>query len=509
MPITKKLGPDAAAGAAAAHALFNDGDPKKIKQLLKKFKDDAADAIPAELRAVQQHIRDFFGSIATTFSSILEDDLEALGHIRPGQAKAEFAKAIGDAFEFGIGAHLIAFGAEAAYPLKHIGAPTLAALAAEFSGFKELVRAYHGPLLTHAIQRPSNADHAAKFRSTPPPPNVAATWWARRLITDAQRADAIAWGGLIPDYEPAATAAAYRPVSPRALVQALQDTPFPAAQLRAILEDNAMAPANVDFMLQVLEYNSTKNVRNSYVSELLTAHAAGVVSEQELTNSLDGLGWSNAAIAFVQQRAALQRRLTLAKKTEASVIPLVAAGQLSPQEGTLQMETAGIQPWYTDLEITFATTKATVTALRKELAAEAKLAVARTRALTTAATKAFQDGTLDAAGLSVALLAAGLDPVIAASAVAAQEAQQTGRLRLTYGQLLTPQASKVLSDRVNAIGAQVVAQLRTADDALAELTLLNVDVQERNALVAKWMATIKKSVGPVVLINPVTGQPQK
>jgi len=376
-------------------------------------------------------------------------------------------------------------------------------------GLEELREVQVGPLIRNGIGAVAELRARALYQQSLPGAGEAATWLARGIIADADADTLMAYNGFGSSVRPWMKTAAYRPVSPRALATALQDTPFPAAQLQAILEDNAMSPANVQFMLGVLQYQSTKNVRNAYVTELLTAHARGVVGEDELNTALQALGWSNDAIAFVQQRAALQRRVTLASKVEAQVIPLVATGGMTPDQGTAQLEAAGIQDWYTQLEITLATTKADVAALRKEAAAEAKLATSRTRAATSAAVNEYRGGTLDLAGFSAALLAAGVDPVIAASAAAVQQAQRTGRLKLIYGQLLLPPDAKALEDRVNAIGAQVTSKLITADDALAQLTLLGVDENERNAKVAQWAASIKASIGPVILLSPLTGQPPK
>jgi len=377
------------------------------------------------------------------------------------------------------------------------------------AGFEELKDVQLGPYVREGLAKIATYRARALFQQEIPSSGTVTEMLARRILDPTLADTLLQWNGVHSVIRPQTVAAGYRPVSPRALATALQDTPFPAAQLQAILEDNAMSPANVQFMLGVLQYQSTKNVRNAYVTELLTAHARGVVSEDELNTALQGLGWSNDAIAFVQQRAALQRRVTLASKVEAQVIPLVATGGMTPDQGTAQLEAAGIQDWYTQLEITLATTKADVAALRKEAAAEAKLATQRTRAATSAAVNEYRGGTLDLAGFSAALLAAGVDPVIAASAAAVQQAQRTGRLKLIYGQLLLPPDAKVLEDRVNAIGAQVTSKLITADDALAQLTLLGVDENERNAKVAQWAASIKASVGPVILLSPLTGQPPK
>ena len=299
--------------------------------------------------------------------------------------------------------------------------------------------------------------------------------------------------------------AAYRPVSPRALATLMQDTPFPTAQMRAILVDNAYSPANVNFLLQMFEYNAVKAVRNSYVAQAETAYQHGVLSDDELNQILGGLGWSNEAINYVIQRAALQRRVTLAAKVEAQIVPLVAQGSVSRADGEQQLEAAGIQPWYADLEMTLAETKATIHAAKLEAAAERKLVLEQQRNLTKAAISQYQDGVLDAAGLTAALTTIGLEASLIVSIVAVQTALRTGKMKLVYGQLLSPTAAKLLNTQVAAIEAQVRDQVIPWPTARTMLEGLKIDAPEINALLSRWAASIAKSPGPDVDINPITG----
>jgi hypothetical protein len=127
--------------------------------------------------------------------------------------------------------------------------------------------------------------------------------------------------------------------------------------------------------------------------------------------------------------------------------------------------------------------------------------------LTKAAVAEFQRGVLDQAGLTAALALAGLDPLLIASIVAVQDATRAGRLKLVFGQLLSPEDAKVLTDRVAAIEGQFKKQLLTLDQVHAQLGALNVDQNEANALIARWSAALTATGKYSYLVNPLTGRP--
>lgn len=200
------------------------------------------------------------------------------------------------------------------------------------------------------------------------------------------------------------------------------------------------------------------------------------------------------------QKATLQRRIKLAAQTESYIVPEVVAGLLTAEEGLNALEASGVQPWYAQLKITLAQTRAALNLNKKELAAEAKLANQRNRAAVKAAITDFRNGSINSVALEAALLAANQDPLISTLTVATEQAIQQGKLKFTYGQLLTPEASKVLSDQVAAVAAQATHSLITPAVAQAQLQALNVPQPEVTALIARWFASQVKDPVPETLL---------
>jgi hypothetical protein len=227
------------------------------------------------------------------------------------------------------------------------------------------------------------------------------------------------------------------------------------------------------------------------------------MADAELRQSLTDLGWSNDAVNLVIQRAALQRRVTLAQKVEQQIIPLVAQGSITSDAGLQQLEAAGVQPWHAELDITLATTKATIHAAKLEAALEERELRQTQRNLTRAAIAEFQSGTIDGAALTAQLVLIGLPASLIASIVSVQEATRVGRARSVYGKLLSPADAKLLTERVAAIAQQYKDTLISAAVAEAQLKQLGVDAADITALIARWAASLKKKPGSAVLLPPV------
>lgn len=478
----------AEAMAAAWSAMLFKDNPVPLENLLKNLLTSGLDTDPESQNSLKEALHHVFGNLATTFSDIIEQDLESLGNIRPGEAKDEFRKAMNDAFGFGVGAHFVAVVAELFMPLKALGIPTIAALLAEFSGFKELVGAYHGPLVQHAIRIPSSAEHAAKFRSTPPPGQVAAQWRARRLIADTAADDPIAWSGLMPDFQDAEKAAAYSAVQPRALATLYQDVPFPTAQVQSMLEFHGIRPQDVSVLLDGMQQASIKNVRNSYLASIVQAWERGDITDTEAFDDLQDLNFSQEAIHMVELTVANRKLVQLSELYRRSIDIAYQAGLITDAEYIPQLEAIGIAE--ADANAHYAI--ASFTKQRKILAQEEREAAAAARTLIRSSSNAaiadFQAGSINATELAALLASAGMAPLLIPSVVAYQVARQNGRLRLTFGKLLKPADAAILRSQVVDVLERVTKKIVAPQQALVVLEGLGLNQATAAPLVGKAAA---------------------
>ena len=447
---------------------------------------DSLQANGGALRSLlQTPLEDFAGAALTA----AQKSLEGKTNIHPGDQVTIAATAFADAAAFGLGSFAVSAAFEAAFPEKLNTLNSLGPMLATLSGFDEITHAALAPVFYAGIAQPARYDANSKFRSLLPDLMTARIMLSRRLITQDQFNTLVAYAGLSPDWVAADTALSFRPIQPRALATAIVDTPFPTAQMTQILQDNGLTDANVQFMLGILQYNSTKNVRTSYIQEALTAYGDGVVGDSELNQILTSQGWSDDAVTMATNRALIMRRVKLATEVSSQVVSEVAAGLLTPEQGLQALEAAGVVDWQANLKITLATTKAQLQAARKAATAEAKLETTRQRNLTRAAVAQFERGTIDAEALTAALLALGLDPTLVASVISVETAKQAGKLKFVYGQFLTPENAKVLTEKVAAYEAQFKASqidLATVTNALASL---NIPDAQAKALIADWSAS--------------------
>ena len=379
---------------------------------------------------------------------------------------------------------------------------TVAAMVTTAAGFDEIAERWMGPFLDAIIRNRALQDANQKWPTRVPPSPQGLALWARRKITDPERDLLLDFGGLDHTWRPPMEAGAYRPVQPRVIVNAFLDQPINRANLVAMLEDAALSPANVQLMADAIIYKSDANVRNSYLSALVTGYGKGVVSDQELANALTQFNFSPQAKQYVTSHVLILRREVLAAEAEKTIVPLVANGNITAQVGLQQLEAAGVEPWYAQLQIDLATTRATIHGIKLAAEAARHLAVAREREAQRAAVAQFEDGTINAAGLSAALLLAGIDPLIAGMVVSVETAKQAGRMQVVFNQLLPPLQAKVLRETVAAIEQQTKDQLITLGQATTQLQALNLDQAEIDALVARWAATLKKSPGAAVYQTP-------
>ena len=267
---------------------------------------------PGIAEPVRKAIRDAIGKLATDAADLIEKDLETKGHIRPEDANPEFAKAIGDAIEFGFAAHITSAGLEAVYPTHQLGLAQLAGLLAEFSGFKELVAAYHGPLVWNAIRVPSMAKHGKKFRSRPPSEQRAAEWRARGLIADDAADDPIAWSGLMPEFEEAEKLAAFRPARPFALLRGLGIINIDRKPALDAMKFGGMRDQDAHELIAAAERTGLQPLRNAVLTEVAELASEGLLSEADLTSEMQDLNLTQEAQTLTLKRVRYRRLRRLA-----------------------------------------------------------------------------------------------------------------------------------------------------------------------------------------------------
>lgn len=453
------------------------------------------------LDEIEAPLRSFTGK---AFAAVTAH-LESHGHSSPADWKSLATEAMTDAYTFGLSSAAITAMFEAIFPEKLNTFNAVGPMLKSLAGFDEVTAAVLRPLLRTGISVAAQYDANAKFTPVMPGAQIALTMWARRLLSDHDAQTLLRSAGYAEHWDGSLFNNAYRPLSPRALATMIEDQPFDRPQMKQILEDNSYSPDHVNFMLDEFEYASLKNLRNTLISAAIHAYERGVMDEKELTDLMDEQKWSDQAKKYVMDHALIQRRLTLAQKVELNVVPLVAAGLMPHEQGLQQMEAAGMQPWYADLEITLATTKATLTAAKLEASEEKKNKLIEQRNLTRAAIAEYQTGRIDTPALALALAKIGLDPVVLASITAVQEAKRDNLRKLTFGLHLPPDQSALLQQQVGAIEQQTKDQLINHATAKQMLENLKIPPPEITALLARWGASLKKSPGAAIGLNPVTG----
>ena len=192
---------------------------------------------------------------------------------------------------------------------------------------------------------------------------------------------------------------------------------------------------------------------------------------------------------LIQLTVATRKLEQLAELYRKSISEAYKTGQITDAQYVPSLEAIGIGAADAQAHYAVDSIAKTGKALAQALRAEERLASQRMRAGVAAAVASYKSGFFDAAALEVALLAAGMDPVVAALSVEVQTQRRDGNVVLVYGVELPRAAALELREKVAALAIQVRARLVSPDDALTALAGYGVPRANALALVAEWAAT--------------------
>ena len=480
---------------------------EQLAPTISKIETDVKNVMLAQAGPIHAALDSTLGQFARDALTTATKSLEARRNITPDQWSEVAGVALADAAAFGLGSFAISAGFEAIFPEKLNTLNSLGPMLATLSGFEEVTRAALGPVLYAGIAQPARYDANSKFRSLMPSLMDARIMYARGKITPAQFQQLAAFAGLAGEWVPATEAVSFRPMSPFFVANAFVDQPLDPNVLTPMFVDMGLSPQNQQVAMAAIRNRSLQQVRTQYESEAIKAYEQGVLSDVELDEVFDALGWSTEARQLARSRALLTRRETLGKEVETQIKMLVSAGLMDGQTALQQLEAAGVQDWKAQLVVTLAETVALMRAQKAELKAEQQLAIKEQRNSARTLLLQFEQGNIDAAALAAGLTLLGLDPTLSTTMVTLAETQRNGRAQYLWGKLLQPAAAKLLRERVAAVGDQVKKELITWQQAYAALQGLGIDLADANAIIAQWAATIGAATKHGQLLDVLTGQP--
>ena len=428
----------------------------------------------------------------TLTTGVLNEAFLALvqgGESTPDNAVATATAAMGEAFGFGLASAATSAFFEACLPEKLNVLNGAGPMLAKMAGFDEIAAAVRDPLYENAFGKSLDYHFRSIFKPELPSDFQAVLWHARRYITDDQLRTLFGYSGLKQEWEEPFINAAYTTIQPRALSTLYQDVPFDTPQMTLLLERAGLSPEQIPILLKAFQWNAVKNVRTEYVTAAVRSTELGTMTPAELGQELTTLGYSSEAIDLIQLTVATRKLEQLAGLYRKSISEAYKTGQITDAQYVPSLEAIGIGAADAQAHYAVDSIAKTGKALAQALRAEERLASQRIRAGVAAAVASYRSGFFDAAALEAALLATGLDPVVAALSVQVQTQRRDGGVVLVYGVELPRAAALELRDKVAALAIQVRARLVSPDDALTALAGYGVPRANALALVAEWAAT--------------------
>jgi hypothetical protein len=447
--------------------------------------------------AIAKDLAGPLGDLAKNEFTGVEGNLAAIGESTPDNAVATAADAIKSAFGFGMSSAAVAALFEATFPEKLNVLNGVGPMLAKMAGFDEVVEQIRDPLYANAFGKSAEYHYRSIFKPDLPSEFDAVRWHSQRLLTDDQLRVVFKYSGLKAEYEAPFVASAYRAIQPRAIATAVQDSPFPRDQMQSMLEFYGARPQDVALLLDLFEVQSTRNVRNQYLSATITAAERGTLTPAEVDSNLTDLNFSDQAKHWVQLTIATRKLEQLAELYRKSVSEAYKYSLISDADYVSSLEAIGIAA--ADANAHYAVDSEAK--LGKEAAAAARaaarLAAETTRAASKAALENYAAHNIDEIALAAALAVAGLPVQVIPYAVDVAALRRQASQRNVFGKLVNPRDAILLREQVAALKEQVIKKLLDTTSARAQLQglgLPNVNIED---LLAAWAAQALKTVLPV------------
>lgn len=406
----------------------------------------------------------------------------------PGAVVPAITSALEEASTLAVGSRLITMFFELFLPKQLNFMNWLGPTLAQFAGYDEIVRLWRNPRLQAAIGNLAAYNANAEFLTVAPRAQEARSLLARRLISQTDATKIEGWGGTMTAYQAAQEAEAFRPVPPFLLARAAEAGAIPIATLTRLLQFAGFRDGDISTLETAYAALALAPYQAQYLSAAVRSTELGTMTPAELTEVLNDIALNQDQQALVQLTVATRKLEQLAELYRKSISEAYRYGQITDDQYVPALEAIGIGA--ADAQAHYAIDSI---ALRGRTAlaaakAESRLEASRTRAATQAAVAAYRTGTFDEAALSAALIAAGVDPEIAAFIVTVQTERRAGPLTFIYGREIGRAGALVLKEKVAAVENQYKKQLIDDAAAAAALVTLEIPTANANALLADWAA---------------------
>src|SRR5208337_3995025 len=397
-------------------------------------------------------------------------NLIAGGESTAANAVDRAATALADAFGLGLSSAAVTAAFEAIFPEKLNTLNGVGPMLAQLAGFADISAAIREPLYRAAFGRSAEYHFNSIFTPNLPSVQDAAHWLARGIIGTAQFNILFVASGLKEVYSPDVTEAAYTPVSPRLLARAVEIGAVPPADLRDVLTFAGLRQIDQDRLIAAFDALALQPYRTTMLGAAKRAFERGVRTAAEFQSDMDYLKIPAEAQIIVQTDAAIWKDEQLVELYRKSISEGYKYGTISDAQYVPSLEAIGID--VADAQAHYAVDSIAKTGKILQAAERAAAALARreTGAAMRAAIAGFKNGTLDAVALEAALLAAGVEPVIAGYVVDFETARLAGPLIYLYGVQLTRDAALVLKENVAAVEDQYKRQLINDAEAASALS---------------------------------------
>lgn len=432
---------------------------------------------------------DLLKPLFTSVVNHYQAKIQSLGEIGPNAGFEAASVFLQEAVSFGLKAHLVAVGAEAAASYsKFVGIPQIAAFLSDLAAFAPIARETWGRAIGQAVGRPSEYELNAITHSKLPDERDLREAFTKRVLSEQSYRELLSFHGYSPAYQQDFVDHAWRPPRLREIVLLASDSAVTTDEAREWLRFAGYRDDHVDKWLPILLAQAIKGQRQALINEVTTSLKDGVISEDDAELEWDRVDLPDPARAFLKRSAFLAFRREQIKDQSAVLEYQAINNQITVSEYELALRALGVD--YRRAAIMLNKVEARLAAkVAQEEKRETEAETRKVQALAIQRWKdAFEAGFVTAADLEAALEQIGLTQAIAQETVALEEIRLAARTERDRTATTQRTLARETRERVEAFIELFRKDQIESEDLFVALTNLGLSQDEAQAIVTRESA---------------------
>lgn len=430
----------------------------------------------------------------------MEGFVGSTGHVPPHGGFDKAKEFLLEAGRLGTQAHLTAVLFEMIPWAKHFGVTQASAFLADMAAFGPIASATWGQAIGEGVGRPSKYQISAIMRSRIPDERDLEELLIKRVISEEQFRNFMAFHGYLPEYVDALATKAFRDPRLSEIIRLAQEASIDENEVFNWIRRAGFSDDDATRMLPPIMSQAMRAERGRLISEVMTNLHEGFLTDEEANIYFERLSIPAKARGFLFDTARLSFRRDLITEHQKTLERALASGLMNEGQFALGMSALGIRPEKAsavaariDTERTAKVAQEERREVEKEIREHQHATIARLK-------EQFEIGLLDRNLFRLFLIAVGIVEQVADEIVILEELRLAGRNEKTRVAEAEQLREQIVRFRTAAFVELFRQEQITASQLQAFLLQLGHPLALANAIVEREQAL--KVVPPTLELNP-------